>query len=690
MECDRAAKLRRLECLRRRLPHMSAAALAEACRVFSTEPVPDLHQRKHCAEAAELILESSSSLGPVLRKMTLVGCDGRKVTVDAVDFWPYLDVAVRAESGFAAHFWNTLDDRPVLPSRPWSLVVYADEIVPGNVLAPDPQRRLWAAYASFLELGSYCLQQEHGWLCVGLIRSSILSRVAAGMSQWIGEIIRNIFGQPVEGQQIPVALTRRGRVHLFAARLSMILQDGGAHKALWSCKGDAGTRFCLLCRNCIARRCKILDEAGCAMVGSTDIVDDNLVRHTDSTVLAAIDRLKEKRTSMNSADFELWQQASGWVYRPHSLLFQSDLRWVMRPVSQYCHDSMHTLLVSGVFQTTMWLFLTTLQSRWPLLWETLHEYLGAWHAPKHWSNAQDAFSPKRKAACRSAGAFKCTASEGLSLFPLLACFVRRLRAEDSDACVPATTALLRLEELMHVCQLARRKDAVQTADMRKAVAGFLESFVEAGRSDCMHSKFHWLLHFGDHLSKWRHLPQCFTHERKHRMIKRYADDIHNTRTFERGLLRQVLAHELHEHCNAHPLTPAVSLVQPRTAPKAVQQCVQTHIPELVGAPSVKTSLQARLATGDLCNRGDVVMAPWDNGVLCGEVWLLLEVNLQPAAVLLLLPVTKRCPDTHEVLCGPGADVLLVPCDLILCACYWRGAPSQSRRVLVPFHLREQV
>ena len=43
----------------------------------------------------------------------------------------------------------------------------------------------------------------------------------------------------------------------------------------------------------------------------------------------------------------------------------------------------------------------------------------------------------------------------------------------------------------------------------------------------MSPKFHWVAHFPLHLERLGTLISCLVHERKHKTIKRYADDIHN-------------------------------------------------------------------------------------------------------------------------------------------------------------------
>ena len=145
-------------------------------------------------------------------------------------------------------FTNLLLDRlqlhPCSPERPWRLIVYCDEVVPGNALSHDNKRKFWILYFSFLELGPVTLQMEEAWFCCLARRSREVSKLAAGISQVVAVVLRHFFGElgcnlRTGGMVLrsPTGCQRR----LFCG-LGMVVQDGGAHKLLWHCKGDAGTR----------------------------------------------------------------------------------------------------------------------------------------------------------------------------------------------------------------------------------------------------------------------------------------------------------------------------------------------------------------------------------------------------------------------------------------------------------------
>lgn len=73
-------------------------------------------------------------------------------------------------------------------------------------------------------------------------------------------------------------------------------------------------------------------------------------------------------------------------------------------------------------------------------------------------------------------------------------------------------------------QLAWSKAAQKRPDgehtLQKACEKFIDMCLEAGYKEHMYTKFHWVLHFPQHLAKHKMLPSCFVQERKHKMIKR--------------------------------------------------------------------------------------------------------------------------------------------------------------------------
>ena len=150
---DRPSKLQKVNQLRRSLPHLTASALASVCKTIREEGVPELTQRKHIAEAARASLEDTGH-GPIVEALRLQ--EGSKtVEVPGVNFWGLLQQAILDPgSSYARYFWKQIALQPPTPMRAWRLALYTDEIVPGNPLAVQTKRKIWACYASFLEWDS--------------------------------------------------------------------------------------------------------------------------------------------------------------------------------------------------------------------------------------------------------------------------------------------------------------------------------------------------------------------------------------------------------------------------------------------------------------------------------------------------------------------------------------------------------
>ena len=77
--------------------------------------------------------------------------------------------------------------------------------------------------------------------------------------------------------------------------------------------------------------------------------EEDLVFATDESILDCVRRLRAYSTTCSKADFEMRQQGSGFRHEPNGLLLDDQLQLCLRPASQYSHDWMHGIFVSGVF-----------------------------------------------------------------------------------------------------------------------------------------------------------------------------------------------------------------------------------------------------------------------------------------------------------------------------------------------------
>lgn len=523
---------------------------------------------------------------------------------------------------------------PCSPDRPWRLVVYSDEVVPGNALSADNRRKMWVIYISFVELGPAALSREDSWFCVTAKRSSEVAKVAGGISQVFSGVLRFMFGESgfnikTAGIYLPLG-GAIGGTRLFA-ELGVILQDGGAHKLVWHCKGDAGTRFCMLCRNLVSLESDLVAEDSTKLLACSVIHEADLDFATDSDIRGTVRRLAAHADRETKAEFIMRQQAVGFTHEPYSILLDQALESYVAPATQFSHDWMHAIFVHGVFNTVMYLFLEgIIADGGKNVYDIVYDYLALWRWPRRIasSNLKDVFGKKRAFNSRRAQSIKCTASEGLSLYPVLAYFVQAV-LQPSGRCPDMCKAYLLLADVIDMLTAVPR-GTVTPARLRRRVRAFLQGCEAAGWRSCMHPKFHWLVHLPRHLEQHGTLMTCWVHERKHRMVKRYGAEMCNTRDYDRSILSEITCHHLSETTLPGTFSFDVALLEPHPASQRVRGFLKQ---ELLIDQDFVVSAEARVSAFATCAQRDVVLVSVAGCLEAGEVLLHTEVGGIPCSLI---------------------------------------------------------
>ena len=515
---ERASKLRRLNGFRRALPHVSASALSAILAEVAAEGMPELHSRRDLSAATAELMNESTPYGPIAQTVDVATTDGGTMRLLVAHPLALLWHAVRVARPFANFVQARLSEHPASAVQPWRLVLYADEVVPGNQLSHDNRRKVWVVYYSFLEFGPAALAREESWFCLMTKRSSEVAKVSGGMGQIYGKLVKLFHGNVHDIATTGLVFNNTdGSVMRVFSRLAMFVQDGGAHKVTWHCKGDAGTKMCMLCRNLYSQKSEIVDEDGSNLLTCSLIHESDLDFATDDDIRGSVRRLAAKHASEPAAVFAKWSQAIGFRHEPHSMLLDPTLDTVVFPAKQFVHDWMHCIFVHGCFNTIAYLVLEAcLADGIRNVYELLHNYVGEWVLPTRVGSPtlKEMFSKKRATSSRKAKHLKCTASEGLSVYPMMAYFCRKVLLR-AGRCVAVATAFVELAgtvDLLAVVPLG-----LVTGNMlRGQVAKLLQACLDAGWAAYMHPKFHWLVHIPMHLETFGTLPTCWVHERKHR------------------------------------------------------------------------------------------------------------------------------------------------------------------------------
>ena len=520
---SRPAKLRRLEDLRRGNPYVSSSALSNIVKDIQQHGLPELHQRKHMQQARDARLDEHTGYGPLTGKINVMLKDGKKGEIMVVNIFTFLQALYEQNGGFTALVNTSLEKHPCSHNNPWDLIYYTDEIVPGNPLSAETSRKIQTAYLSFKQFGAIALSKEEAWLVAFAKRSSHVMEMEAGMSQVTAALLDHIFHHPSCSPDIGGLMLKDrsgGSIKLWF-RLGMMLQDGAAHKAVWGLKGDAASKFCVFCLNLLTEKSNIVDESNEHLLIAQSWDLSQVQQASNDDVHATAKRLEQKHVELKANEFQLWQQAVGMNYNKYALLHWESLKGHVHPISQFLHDWMHCFLVSGIFQTVMHLIMTALEANFSgNVYDVASQVVGAWNLPavRH-DNLGKLFEPKRKKANKLAGTFKCTASEALGLAPIFAYFLQTIIVP-KGLCKDECFAYFALVDILDLIQLVPL-GIITHHVLERSSQNFINLCITAGWKPYMHTKFHWSLHFGHHLSKHKMLPSCFVQERKHKTIKRH-------------------------------------------------------------------------------------------------------------------------------------------------------------------------
>ena len=356
---SREAKLRRLNEFRRELPHVSASALAAILQEIAEHGAPELHSRQDMHRATMAEMEADTPYGPLLMDLELIDKEEQTFSMSCVNPLALLCKAYEQGGSFTELMDRRLLKYPCTPERPWRLILYTDEVVPGNALSFDNLRKLWAIYFSFMEMGMLTLSNEESWFTLFCGRSTRVNRASAGVSQVVAKLLELFFGKLSSNLAVGGMVLRRkdGTLVRFFLQLYMVVQDGGAHKSLWHCKGDAGLRMCMGCRNLTSRSSGLVQEDGQELLICTIIYENQLDFATDEDVLGTVRRLSQFHANVSPQEFGMRETAAGFTHQPHGILLNERLQGVIKPVSQYAHDWMHAIFVNGAWNTVMILYM---------------------------------------------------------------------------------------------------------------------------------------------------------------------------------------------------------------------------------------------------------------------------------------------------------------------------------------------
>ena len=231
--------------MRRKVPYASQSALHGILTDIHANGLPDMVHRKQMQEATQTLSAGMSGYGPLFKEFEATTVKGGVVKFLMLNIFTLLH-AVCQQGGC---FYRLLKQCCMTSKGPIKMCFYSDEIAPGNVLAARTERKSWCIYMSCADFPSSVLSMQDAWLTICILRSNLVSSLEGSISQVFKILFTDIFLNeqldPKSGVWMPGP---EGGFHLQFLP-GLIIQDGAAHKFMWAVKGDAGSKYCLLCGN---------------------------------------------------------------------------------------------------------------------------------------------------------------------------------------------------------------------------------------------------------------------------------------------------------------------------------------------------------------------------------------------------------------------------------------------------------
>ena len=581
---------------------VTKSALAAVLQDIAEHGLPDAISRQSIKRRRDADLNAKTPFGQMIVSYPVDLAEKGKHVLKFIHPAALLSHLCATCLPFATHLAKCMRSNP----PPWKVILYSDEVTPGNVLRHDNTRKLQALYWTFKELGPAANAAEHYWFNLGVCRSDVVKKLRGRMSFFVKTALQT-FQEPVKliaGWQLRLC-SEDASVHraMLTGAVDMILADEAALKDMLDFKGASGTVPCPLCANVV------LASSGLPAHGAAEILAHNNLqphlwtRQTDESVGKLMRHLATQSAALPKTKFKKLQQSCGFNWNEHGLLCATSLDDLVQPISALTFDWMHCYLVGGIWNIETAYIIGALKEV-GIPQSSLHSFLQDFQWP----------AQVQSRAVAGHGVFskpldgndvKCTASQGLSLYGVIRVFlVHHAAAGRLGPVKDRVEAYLALCAVLDLLQAARTR-SVTPKKLQDALLHHQRLSQAAFGIDHWIPKYHYAAHLPDMYQRRFFLVPCFVHERKHRELKRYANALSNTAAnFEETLLRDILLVQL-EELQTMPLECTPRLLHGKPPSFAVRRLIQQAL-GLEAGLEVHVASSAVFAEGQKCSANDVV------------------------------------------------------------------------------------
>lgn len=136
--------------LKARLPYISSSALAAVIKVAKDTKLFEVTNRTSLRQSRQEYVTQSTPYGPIHQRMDIAEDLSTEVQHPMAMLWH----CAKHSQSFSSLLQRCLSTFKSDLAHQWRIILYADEVSPGDQLAFKHERKTWAVYWSFMEFGS--------------------------------------------------------------------------------------------------------------------------------------------------------------------------------------------------------------------------------------------------------------------------------------------------------------------------------------------------------------------------------------------------------------------------------------------------------------------------------------------------------------------------------------------------------
>ena len=441
-----------------------------------------------------------------------------------------------------------------LPSE-INIVVYVDEIVPGNPFRHEKARKLQAIYFVVLEWPEWVLSRSGMWPVFGVLRSKLVDQFPGGLSGFMKKCLSLMFiGE--NSFQHPACVCIGSNRHHYHASYGGLLADEDALKKVHNYTGAQGIKICMDCANLVSHTDDDVCPPGLVLLNVTTL--EGLDFNTNEDIWEMAEVLRDDVAA--GRDVKGKETRLGLQFNPDGLLYDRPMRTIHRPIDHYLRDWMHTLVSAGTANQQTKYLLEYLKDVRDVPIDIVQAYSMEVTLPSKYGKVSPEWIHSNRLKVDGFASF---ASTMLHIIPIIHCFLVdciQPHLSETDVMHEHITCWKFLVDIVGLLSSGAEWAVLHVDRLQELIQGHHQLFVRLYPSTAVKPKFHHMLHLPNLYRRIQRVISCFVAERKHRSVKKAA--LHVFRYLEHTALVDVISQQCNQILDGHDLFKPRLLIRP--------------------------------------------------------------------------------------------------------------------------------